>query len=75
MFSDARSVKEGRTEWIYTDLKSIYDAFELAFEKFGGKKSTIHIVEFNQNTFKQQKKPYFVGKINFREKEGGDPQP
>ena len=75
VFTDARSVKEGRTEWIYTNLESIYDAFEKAFEKFGGKRSTIHIVEFNKNTFKQHKKPYFVGKINFREKEGGDPEP
>ena len=47
----------------------------MMLERFGGKKTTIHIVEFNKNTFKQHKKPYFVGKINFREKEGGDPEP
>ena len=74
VFTNARTVKEGRTEWIYTNLKCIYAAFELAFEKFGGKQSTIHIVKFDKNTFKNEQPPYFQGKINFVEKDGGDPE-
>lgn len=60
----------GETEWIYADEKTIEDAFDRAYEKYGGKRTHLHVIEDLDEELKPllkelKKKPLFEGKIYF----------
>lgn len=63
--SNARSVKGGQTEWVYTHQKEVHKIFEEASKIYGGE---MHEFKLNKAIFdkeKREKKVIFEGKINF----------
>ena len=65
IISDARSVKDGRTEWIYTGQSQIDKVFKKAHKIYGGTLNSYHL---NKKTFDAEtkgKKIIFEGKIKF----------
>ena len=65
IISDARSVKEGRTEWIYTNQKSIDDVFEKAHSIYGGKLKSYNLTKRAFKAETKGKDIIFEGKIKF----------
>ena len=65
IISDARSVKEGRTEWIYTNQKSIDDVFEKAHSIYGGKLKSYNLTKRAFKVETKGKDIIFEGKIKF----------
>ena len=65
IISDARSVKDGRTEWIYTNQKSINDVFEKAFNIYGGKLNSYNLTKGAFRAETKGKDIIFEGKIKF----------
>ena len=63
--SQARTTKQGRTEWIYSDQQTIDDVFKLASKKYGGKLKSYKLTKalFKKETHDNQ--PFFQAKINF----------
>ena len=55
-----RKQNQGRTEWIYTDQKSIHKAFTKAHNDYGGK---VHL--YSLRLPKKSQTPIFTGSINY----------
>ena len=60
IFMAIRKQNLGRTEWIYTDQKTIHKAFERANKVFGGK-AFLYSLRLPKNN----KTPIFTGSINY----------
>ena len=63
-----RKVNEGETEWIYANEKMIEDAFDLAYEKYGGKRTDLEIGDLshlNRLKPKLERDKNFKGEIYF----------
>jgi hypothetical protein len=60
IFMAIRKQNLGRTEWIYTDQKTIHKAFERANNDFGGK-AFLYSLRLPKNN----KTPIFTGSINY----------
>ena len=62
--STAKGKDEGRTEWVYTNLDSIIEAFEVAHHKFGGKGEKFEFDDYyNESLRKKLEDEHFIGKI------------
>ena len=63
-----RKINNGETEWIYASEKMIEDAFDLAYEKYGGKATDLDIGDLshlNDLKPKMEKEKIFKGEIYF----------
>ena len=59
---------EGRTEWVYANSKMIEDAFDLAYQKYGGKNTDLTIYDFKILKKKEEeikKNSIYKGEIYF----------
>jgi hypothetical protein len=62
--SDARTNKDGATEWVYTSQKTIEKVFKQAKVKFGGELRNYDLTK--ESMMEENKsKPLFIGKIRF----------
>ena len=54
----------GDTEWFYTTVKIIHDAFQFAYAKYGGSSGSVHDLTQELIDVKQKLlKPHYLGKI------------
>jgi len=60
---DYRVKNQGRTEWVYTDVQTIDDAFERAQHKYGGVDVPVNLEEELPNAAIKQ--PCFIGETYF----------
>lgn len=65
IISDARSVKNGRTEWIYTGQMDIERVFQKAYRKYGGNLKSYHLNKKSFDAETKGKDVIFEGKIKF----------
>jgi hypothetical protein len=62
--STTKSKDEGRTEWVYTDVATIKDAFEEALNEFGGSGAIFLFDDgYDDRNTKKLEDKYFIGKI------------
>ena len=60
----AKSINDGKTEWVYTDIDSIIEAFEVAHHKFGGKGDQFLFDDIYKARHKEKlRNKHFVGRI------------
>lgn len=65
IISTAKSTNRGKTEWVYTDIDSIYDAFTKAKAKYGGtlKKFDLDDEEYVEFRKKKLRDKHYMAKI------------
>lgn len=65
IISTAKSKDAGKTEWVYTDLESIHEAFQDAEEEFGGKLKAYHLddKEYDEVRKKKLRDKHYIAKI------------
>jgi len=65
IISTAKSRDNGKTEWVYTDLASIHEAFQDAEEEFGGTLKAYHLddEEYNELRKKKLRDKHYMAKI------------
>lgn len=65
--NNPNELKEGRTEWVYTNQNIIHQAFQEANKQFSGKLSLYNLDDINKTARANEssKKPKYTGKIIF----------
>jgi hypothetical protein len=65
IISTAKSRDNGKTEWVYTDLASIHEAFQDAEEEFGGILKAYHLddEEYDELRKKKLRDKHYMAKI------------
>lgn len=65
--NEPNELKEGKTEWVYTNQNIIHEAFQKANEKYSGKLNLYNLDSINQiaKANENSKKPHYTGKIVF----------
>lgn len=60
----AKSINDGKTEWVYTDIDSIIEAFEVAHYKYGGTGERFDFDDYYKQKHREKlKKKHFLGRI------------
>jgi hypothetical protein len=60
-----RVLKDGNTEWVYTDLNTIHKAFQKAQKKYGGDFTPYNLNNFQKEMETAKKKKHFMGQYIF----------